>query len=99
MKEIIYRREFYEVDYSKVEMFQIGVILFVLTFGYFPFQRASQTDQNFKSFLFQKERFWTDVLKIREVSKQLIQLINHLLEPDIRKRASVDSVLRHEWFA
>ena len=92
------RGEINLIDYSKVEMFQVGVILFVLTFGYFPFQRASEIDQNFRSFLSQKEKFWGDVLKIRKVSHQLVGLLNNLLEPEIRKRISVDSALRHEWF-
>lgn len=98
LKSALMRGEINLIDYSKVEMFQVGVILFVLTFGYFPFQRASEIDQNFRSFLSQKEKFWGDVLKIRKVSHQLVGLLNNLLEPEIRKRISVDSALRHEWF-
>lgn len=37
IRAILMRREIVLIDFSKIEMYQVGVILFVLTFGYFPF--------------------------------------------------------------
>lgn len=38
------------MDFSKTEMFQVGVILFVLTFGHFPFHKTNYEDENFRIF-------------------------------------------------
>ena len=88
------------------DIFSLGVILFIITFGAPPFTRAVPSDRNFNIFTRNKDCFWKMhpsvkkyVAKAGEVNPRLIDLLTSMLSADIGTRpASVKSVLEHPFF-
>lgn len=78
-----------------VDMWSLGVILFVLLGGYLPFDVAGNVERSNRrimlgAFNFHEE-FWSGV---SEVAKDLIRL---LLVVDPTDRLTVDAALAHAW--
>ena len=83
------------------DIFSLGVILFIITFGAPPFSRTVPSDRNFNIFLRNKECFWKMHPSVRKyvnksgpVNPQLIDLLTSMLSTDIDSRPeSVQSIL------
>ena len=88
------------------DIFSLGVILFIITFGAPPFSRTLPGDRNFNIFLRNKECFWKMhpsvkkyVAKSGPVNPKLIDLLTNMLSADISARPeSVQNVLEHAFF-
>ena len=88
------------------DVFSLGVILFIITFGAPPFTRAVPSDRNFNIFMRNKDCFWKMhpsvkkyVAKAGEVNPKLIDLLTSMLSADIGTRPeSVKSILEHAFF-
>jgi serine/threonine protein kinase len=75
----------------KADVFSIGVVLFALLFGVFPFENLRVNGvQNLRTL---KVRFPSDV----KVSASAKDLILKMLEDDPEKRFSISDVLKNEW--
>jgi len=75
----------------KADVFSIGVVLFALLFGVFPFENLRVNGvQNLRTL---KVRFPSDV----KVSSSAKELLLKMLEDDPEKRYSISDVLKHEW--
>jgi len=75
------------------DIFSLGVILFIITFGAPPFSRTLPGDRNFNIFLRNKECFWRMhpsvkkyVAKSGPVNPKLIDLLTNMLSADISVR-------------
>ena len=75
------------------DIFSLGVILFIITFGAPPFSRTLPGDRNFNIFLRNKECFWRMhpsvkkyVTKSGPVNPKLIDLLTNMLSADITAR-------------
>ena len=84
-------------DGIKNDIFSLGVLLFGITIGNFPFQRTSYSDEKYK-FIIKKnyKRFWEffDYIKISEEFKDLI---NNLICITPSQRLSIEQILVHPW--
>lgn len=67
-----------------------GVLLYVMTSGTFPFQGSNETEivENIKSGVFMVPDF---------LSEELLELIGSILNPDPRKRATMEDILKNPW--
>ena len=89
--EMIVGKYCYESD-----MWSIGVILYVLVTGHQPFKGVDQ-EEVFEHIT--QGKYDTKLLIRQHCSKQLKDLIKKILVTDPKKRISVESALKHEWFS
>ena len=84
-------------DAKRNDCFSLGVLLFVITIGNFPFSKASYSDEKYKYIVKKNyERFW-DFFNDIEISEEFKDLINNLINLDPLQRLNVDQILEHPW--
>ena len=84
-------------DGIKNDIFSLGVLLFGITIGNFPFQRTSYSDEKYK-FIIKKnyKRFW-EFFDYIEISEEFKDLINNLICITPSQRLSIEQILAHPW--
>lgn len=81
-------------DPYKADVFSIGVVLFCLLFGVFPFENLRVCGTNLREAMRKlKVRFPNDVL----VTDEAKDLVIRMLEDDATKRPTIDEVINHVW--
>ena len=89
--EIIKSEKVKRNDMQKIDLFSLGVTLYVLAFGEYPFDMSSG-DSNEE--MYQKIKSgWKVEDKNNEFSVYFIKFLNKLLEGDINKRMTIDEAL------
>ena len=84
-------------DGIKSDIFSIGVLLFVMTVGRFPFEKCGYTDKKYRLIMNKKfEDFWCYYQQYN-LTKEFKNLIEHLLCYDPSERYSIDEIYRHQW--
>ena len=89
-----------------VDVYSLGVCLFVLVFGRFPFGKAAKDDVGYKLIMEKKfDVFWDNVKKKNSitnsditVSDELMNLFNQMVYFDSSYRPTVDNVIEHPFF-
>mgnify|MGYP002625391004 FL=1 len=83
-------------DINKVDLYSLGVILFNLAFGSYPFGlNREDADDYYK--------IYSKIMKDFEIKNDsvysiyFIDFLNRLLERDINKRINIDQALQHHW--
>lgn len=85
--EIVQKKEY---DGRAVDMWALGVLLFAMLTGTFPFRGISETDLYYK---IQRGQF-----KVPEfVSKDAKRVIHKMLEVDYRKRITAKELIKEPW--
>ena len=92
-------RKAYTKGYNAVknDIYSLGMLIFVITIGDFPFQKASFSDEKYK-FIIKKnyDRFWECFNDI-EISDEFKDLINKLICFTPNQRLDMDKILEHPW--
>ena len=84
-------------DGIKSDIFSLGVLLFVITIGKFPFYSSSYSDKKYRLIMKQKfEKYWA-IFEKYNLSNEFKDLINHLLCFDPKERFSIEEILEHPW--
>lgn len=79
------------------DVFSLGVCLFVMTVGYFPFSAISKKNKSYYFIYKEKyEKFW-EIFESVELSQEFKDLINQLICHCPEKRLSLDKILENEW--
>ena len=84
-------------DGIKSDIFALGVMLFVITVGRFPFKTSGFSDKKYRLILSKRyEHYWKNFDKFN-LSKEFKDLINHLVCFDPKQRLSIDDIFDHPW--
>lgn len=84
-------------DGIKSDIFSLGVLLFVIRAGKFPFNVSGYVDKRYRLIMTKNyEQYWKGFEK-DNFSEEFKDLINHLICYDPSERLSLDEILRHPW--
>ena len=92
-------RRYYISGYDgiKSDIFSLGVLLFVITVGRFPFSSCDYSDKKYRFIMDKKyEQYWANFAEYN-LSKEFKDLINHLICYEPKERFSIDEILNHPW--
>ncbi len=87
---------------EKVDLFAVGVLLFIMTAQHPPFRKASIQDPFYKLFCTQNDLFWTKMSANKPpgtFSPEFKLLVNSLLAVDPGRRPTIAELKAHPWFA
>jgi serine/threonine protein kinase len=95
--EVIKREKIKVKDFHKIDLFSLGVMLYRLTFGFYPFNLEREDADN-DDIIYQKiNSDWKAKNKGTEFSKYFLDFLNCLLEKDINKRINIYDAMNHYW--
>ena len=84
-------------DGIKNDIFSLGVLLFVMTIGQFPFETTTYSDEKYKHIIKGRfTKFW-EFFNYIDISEEFKDLINSLISLNPAKRLSIDKILIHPW--
>jgi serine/threonine protein kinase len=84
-------------DGVKSDIFSLGVLLFVITVGRFPFNLSGYSDKKYRLIMTKNfEQFWKNFDNYN-LSEEFKELINHLICYDPCQRYSIDEIFEHPW--
>jgi serine/threonine protein kinase len=84
-------------DGIKSDIFSLGVLLFVITVGRFPFNASSFSDKKYRLIMTKKyDLFWAN-FENYNLSSEFKNLINRLISYEPKERLSIDEILEHPW--
>jgi len=87
--------EGYEVETSQ-DAWQLGILIFLMATGTFPWDVADITDTNFNGWTgWLKKRTTKPPPRFRMLAPRLLRLLKRLLEPKAEKRADVEEVYKY----
>ena len=84
-------------DGIKSDIFSLGVLLFVIKVGKFPFNLSIYNDKRYRLIMSKNYELYWDGFKKDNLSEEFKDLINHLICYDPSERLSLDEILRHPW--
>ena len=86
------------------DLYALGIILFVLTFGSLPFKQANFGNVNFRLLFENTIKFWKSHpdtsrrISQNSVSHELVKLLNCMLCPLPQFRLSIDGIKKSDWY-
>ena len=84
-------------DGRKNDIFSLGVLLFVITIGDFPFHSTTYSDEKYKFIIKGRyNKFW-EFFDYIDISDEFKDLINSLISLNPAKRLSINEILKHPW--
>lgn len=90
----------YKLRPSALDIFALGVILFIIRTGVSPFHYATNDDDNYRLWISnERKKFWREIeegldYKLEEEFKTLI---GDIFEPDPKKRISLKKIKESTW--
>ena len=84
-------------DGVKSDIFSLGVLLFVITVGRFPFNLSGYSDKKYRLIITKKfDKYWAIYEKFN-LSEEFKDLINHLICFEPEERLNINKILEHSW--
>jgi len=84
-------------DLTKLDVFSLGVLLFVIYMKSLPFGKASVQDPYYQRFVQNKDSFWKIFAKIRPASKEFKEIIQEMLDSENKNRSALQILKSHRW--
>ncbi len=83
-------------DLNKVDAYALGVLLYALAFGCYPYDLTYEDSKDYK-LIHQKMEKNLEFDNKNDLSSTFIDFVSKLLEKDINKRMSIYEALKHPW--
>ena len=85
-------------DLNKIDLYSLGMILYYLAFGYFPFGLKNEDAKDYDTIYYKiKNNKLEFDDEYNYYSKYFIDFLGKLLEKDINKRININKALNHYW--
>lgn len=85
-------------DGRQADIFSVGVILFIIVVGIFPFQEAKKDEYFYKLILTkQYEKYWMKVGG-QDLSPEFKSLVTQMFNYEGNKRPTLEDIIQHPWF-
>ena len=84
-------------DGIKNDIFSLGVLLFVLTVGRFPFERSCYFDRKYRLIMMKKYDDYWSYYHQYNLSDEFKDLMNHIFCYDPSERLTIEEILDHRW--
>jgi serine/threonine protein kinase len=95
--EIINRTHMKIKEASKIDIYSLGVTLYDLAFGEFPYKLKEVGSKDYKRIYENIQNVKLEFPKERKVSELFKDFLSGLLEKDYTKRFSISTALNHPW--
>ena len=96
--ELIKKKTIDKKDLNKVDLYSLGVIIYFLSFGYFPFGLTKEDSKDYDKIY---EKITTNDLMIDNdnnyYSPFFIDFLKKLLDKNIKSRININQALNHYW--
>ena len=85
-------------DGRQADVFAVGVILFVMGVGTFPFEEATSESANYNLIIEGKnEEFWNKFDQKKELTTEFKDLMLSMVSYDASKRPNIQKIMNHPW--
>ena len=85
-------------DGRQADIFSVGVILFVIVLGIFPFNEAKRAEPNYRLIMEGEiEEYWANMDEMNYLSKEFKELIMSMVSYDASERPTVSELSNHAW--
>jgi len=95
--EVIRRDKINIKDYHKIDLFSLGVLIYRMTFGFYPFNLQKEDIDDDNKILEKINSDWKVENIDKQFSENFIDFLNKLLEKNISKRININEALNHPW--
>ena len=95
--EVIVSKTIPVKDLNKVDLFSLGVTLYHLAFGTFPFGLTHEDNKNYDKIYEKIMQGMKIEITDDDYSKHFIDFLNKLLQNDINERIDINEALNHYW--
>eukprot|EP00488_Nonionellina_sp_1-RS-2012_P000771 TRINITY_DN1217_c0_g1_i2.p1 TRINITY_DN1217_c0_g1~~TRINITY_DN1217_c0_g1_i2.p1 ORF type:complete len:226 (-),score=58.86 TRINITY_DN1217_c0_g1_i2:647-1324(-) len=86
-------------DARRADMWSLGVIMFYISFGIYPYEKQLATDSGYWSCKHKKIELFLDLNHLSHLSNnKLISLISGCLRVDEKERSNISKVITNVWF-
>ena len=94
--EVLDEKKIKYKDLNKVDAYALGVLLYTLAFGCYPYDLTYEDSKDYK-LIHQKMEKNLEFDNKNDLSSTFIDFVSKLLEKDINKRMSIYEALKHPW--
>lgn len=81
-------------DMNKIDLYSLGILLFTLGFGNYPFDLSYEETKDYKKEMEKCER---ELRNKNQYSSHFFDFLKKILEKDINKRININEALNHYW--